>query len=264
LERKIEAKSFRVVEIMRKDKTLAVLFFIACCLLFGTRSFAQSIAIKLRDSTTALLHIDSANWNEAWIEVDGASPGTRTLTPKDIEVRTRDRSARVLSVDSIGAKYKSVLALSFVLDNSGSMFHAYDSLVGYCDSIAEKVARGATFQAVTFDTRYRGGYHLYTNRSSVFLAQHPFTDSVFALERFWHFFDTVRTEFTPLYDALAAALANIEERRLHGDTARNDVLLVVTDGADNASRASIELLAQLFQNSNVRLFAINFRTEEDN
>jgi hypothetical protein len=57
---------------------------------------------------------------------------------------------------------------------------------------------------------------------------------------------------------------NITTRREHGDTARNDILIVVTDGEDNASRASIELLEKLLASAHLRLFAINFRTEEDN
>ena len=123
---------------------------------------------------------------------------------------------------------------------------------------------GTIGQAVTFDTRYRSPTHLYTSRSSTFIAQHGFTDSMAALSQFWHFYDTIRTQFTPLYDAIGEAVTNITTRRERGDTAHNDILLVVTDGQDNASRASIELLQQLLASAHLRLFAINFRTEEDN
>lgn len=226
---------------------------------------AQSVSIALRDTTCGLLRADSANWNEAWIEIDGAMPGTKALGVTDLVVTGRDRVAEVLSVDSIGTKYKSHLALSFVLDNSGSMFHAYDSLTKYCDSILAGLPPGVTAQVVTFDNAARTESHLYTRRASVFIAQSGFRDSLGPLRSFWHFYDTIRTQYTPLYDAIAAAATNIQERRsMHRDTARSDVLLVITDGDDNASRTSIEALNELLSEERLRLFAINFRTEADN
>jgi von Willebrand factor type A domain len=239
---------------------------------------AQPITIELNNPKAALLQTDSTNWNEAWIELSGVSPGEK-LTTDDLTIANGNRMAEMLSVDSIGWKFHSTLALSFVLDNSGSMFHAFDSLTSVCDSMVNILPAGAIGQAVTFDTRYRGPSHLYTSRSSVFIAQHGFTDSMAALSRFWHFYDTIRTQFTPLYDAIGVAVTNITARRergdyahsdtahndtAHNDTAHNDVLIVVTDGEDNASRASIELLQRLLASAHLRLFAINFRTEEDN
>ncbi len=226
---------------------------------------AQPISIALKDSSFALLCTDSTNWNEAWIEIDGAMPGAKALGVTDLVVSGRDRVAEVLSVDSIGAKYKSHLALSFVLDNSGSMFHAYDSLTKYCDSMIAGLPPGVSAQVVTFDNAARTENHLYTRRASVFIAQSGFRDSLAPLRAFWHFYDTIRTQYTPLYDAIAAAATNIHERRsMHRDAARSDVLLVITDGDDNASRTSIETLKELLSVEHLRLFAINFRTEADN
>ncbi len=244
-----------------------IALFAICALLLGHRAAAaQSISIQLIDSTSAFLQTDSANWNAAWIEVSGMAPDAPLLTPKDLRVTNGPRSAEVLSVDSIGAKYHSHLALSFVLDNSGSMFDSYDTLTRFCDSILADQPAGLIGQAVTFDKRYRNPWELYTAERSIFIAQSShgdFTASRDTLRRFWHFYDTIRTQFTPLYDAIMAALTNINDRRPHDTIARNDVLIVVTDGQDNASRTSIESLEELLAASHIRLFAINYRVAEE-
>ena len=240
-------------------RTILILSF--CC--YGGALFAQTISIKLTDPRPALLHIDSANWNEAWIEVDGARNTFKKLRAEDLIVTDDERVAKIISIDSIGSKFGSHLALSFMLDNSGSMFHAYDSLTRMCDSIIAGLSRGVLLQAVTFDTKARSESHLYTKRPSVFIAQTGFRDSIAPVSTFWHFFDTIRTQYTPLYDAIAAVVGNINDRRMSGDIAREDVVIVVTDGEDNASRASIEMLNDLVSTARVRLFAINFRTAED-
>src|ERR1017187_541832 len=125
------------------------------------------------------------------------------------------------------------------------MFHAYDSLTRNCDSILHYLPRGAIGQALVFDNRARSVSHLYTKEHSTFIAQKFFTDSIFSLSKFWHYYDTVRTQFTPLYDAISAAVTNIEDRRMKNASPRSDVLIVVTDGDDNASRASIELIQEV-------------------
>jgi hypothetical protein len=232
-------------------------------LFFPSLLSAQTFSIQLTNPKAALLQTDSTNWNEAWVELSGADPGEK-LTTDDLRVANGNRIAEILSVDSVGWKFRSRLALSFVLDNSGSMFHAFDSLTNDCDSIVKPLPAGVIGQAITFDTRYRDPSYLYTSRSSTFIANRRFTDSIMALSRFWHFYDTIRTQFTPLYDAIGEAVRNIVTRREHADTAHSDVLIVVTDGQDNASRTSIELLEKLLASAHLRLYALNFRTEEDN
>jgi hypothetical protein len=248
---------------------------------------AQPVSITLNKSVSALLHVDSANWNEAWIEVDGAPAGSEKLTTQDLFVGDGERTAQILSVDSIGSKFRSHLALSFMLDNSSSMFHTYDSLTRMCDSIIAVLPPGVVLQAVTFDNTARSESHIYTKRSSVFIAQSGFRDSAATISDFWHFFHTIRTEYTPLYDAIWTVIANIGDRRAQmlgsgvsgvgyrknsfhiPDTLNpipdscDDVVLVITDGKDNASRASIEMLNDFVSTAHVRLFAIDFRTRPD-
>ncbi len=248
-------------------RAIQYLFFVVFCLAGRAQSVsAQTISISLVDSTSALIQVDSANWNDAWIEVSGSDTNAPALSKRDVRVVSDRRMAEVLSVDSSGAKYLTRLALSFVLDNSGSMFHSYDTLSHYCDSILADQPPGLVGQAITFDTRDRNPWELYTAEHSTFIAQSNkdgFTADRASLRSFWHFYDTIRTQFTPLYDAILAAITNIDDRREHDSISRNDVLLVVTDGQDNASRTLVESLAELLANSRIRLFAINYRVEDE-
>jgi hypothetical protein len=242
---------------------------LSCCVVIGLLFFApklsaQMISISVNDPHRGLLTIDSSNWNEAWIEMDGSSPTVKKLGIEDITVSDGEHFAEVLSVDSVASTRRSHIALSFVLDNSGSMFHAYDSLTRNCDSIIHALPPGAIGQGLTFDNRARRVSNLYTKEHSIFIAQQSFTDSMVLLSKFWHYYDTIRTQFTPLYDAIFAAARNITDRKAKDTSAKSDVLIVVTDGDDNASRASIELLEEYLASAHLRLFAINFRTESDN
>lgn len=248
---------------------LRVFFLLVGLISFAIGVPAQSITIRVADSSAALLQVDSANWNDAWIEISGMDTSSPMLTPKELHISTGRRPSRraeVLSIDSIGAKYRTRLALSFVLDNSASMFHSYDTLTRFCDSLFAGQPAGLIGQAVTFDNSYRNPWELYTAEPSTFIAQSTegkFTKQTNALRNFWHFYDTIRTEFTPLYDAITAAVTNIDDRRPHDSVSRSDVLIVVTDGKDNASLTSIETLETLLASSHIRLFAINYRVIQE-
>lgn len=236
-----------------------VIFHLSSCIFSAV---AQPISISLEDSTRGVIRTDSANWEEAWIEMGGALPGAKMLLPKDLIVRLGERTAEVLSIDSIGAKFQSRLALSLVLDNSGSMFHNYDSLTKYCDSLVDSLPQGVRYQAVTFDDLPRSPEHSKTARPNVYIAQTHFKDSIKVIQNFWHNYDSIRTLYTPLYDAVRAGLQNIEERRLLFRDSLADILLVVTDGRDNASRTTIEVIREMLTELHARLFAINYRTED--
>lgn len=246
---------------MANKREIGMTFFVL--LLFSVvanTALAQNVSVSLTHPKSALLHIDSISFNEDWIELSGAEK--TKWEPEDFSILRGKQQAEILSVDSFPRKFPSRLAISFVLDNSGSMFHAYDSLTKYCDTLMDSLPDGVIAQVVTFDDRYRGSSDLYTGRSSTFIARHSFTDTLTAIRTFWHFFDTIRTHYTPLYDAIAAAVTNISNRRMKG-TSRNDALIIVTDGADNASITSIEMLSELLEHAHIALYAINFRVQDE-
>ena len=68
---------------------LATFLAVACPV-----SNAQSIRITLKDSSLGALRIDSANWNEAWIELDGSPIDVKKLDTTDIIVRDREAARR--------------------------------------------------------------------------------------------------------------------------------------------------------------------------
>src|SRR5437763_7685141 len=125
MERQSQTKSARLAQVS------AILLALFCT----SPLFAQHISIRLKDSSRALVHIDSADWSDAWIELNGQWPNAKPLTKDSFIISESGERAEILSIDSIGARYQSDLTLSFVLDNSGSMFHAYDSLTRICDTL---------------------------------------------------------------------------------------------------------------------------------
>jgi len=70
----------------------------------STTLLAQSISIKLTKPASALIRVDSANWNEAWITLEGASPLSKKLDTADLLVTDGERIAKVISVDSVGCR----------------------------------------------------------------------------------------------------------------------------------------------------------------
>lgn len=200
------------------------------------------------------------------LDANGVSRGG--LGAADFEVRSEGLgSARIIRLDSITTS--AGLALTFVLDNSSSMFHAYDSLTHYLDLFVGGLASGhgrgprVQYSAIVFDNAPRTSRHLTTAMRDVYIAPLGFTDSVRDVARFWHFYDTIRSDFTPLYDAIAESLDPSEDLNASLDSASQQVIIVVSDGADNASRISLEDLAGTMRHRPLRLFAINFRSEPD-
>lgn len=156
------------------------------------------------------------------------------------------------------------LAITFILDNSASMFHSYDSLTKYMDEYLDSLPSGYVANAITFDNTERRRTYDGTNREQLFIAASEFTSSPQRLKEFWHSYDTIRTNLTPLYESMLRGLYRIIQRRKTGDSLRREVMIVVTDGADNVTSASIDQLAELMKAIPVTLFAINFNTEPNN
>jgi hypothetical protein len=232
--------------------SLAIVMLLVAPIVAQTR---LPVRIQLRDSNSARLAIDSMTWSDAWIEVVGGDAGTPRLRASDLLIRDDRDTARILSVDSAASRFSSRLTLSFVLDNSASMFHTYDSLTVALDSMTSGLPAGVTYQAIAFDTMARTRSYRFTQRSGVFLGQTGFTDSLAAIGRFWHSFDAIRVAFTPFFDALRLAIENVD------DPTRPQVLVAVTDGDDNASETSVEDLGRLARSENVRLILISLRGE---
>jgi hypothetical protein len=186
------------------------------------------------------------------------------LTEDDFEVwRDDGELAKIISVDTIQLRDAKALGLSFVLDNSASIFHGYDSITKYLDTFITRIPGDVLMNAYVFDDKDRSRMHEATRRGDVFIAPSGALTSRDSISRFWHFYDTIRSEFTPLYDEVGLALWNIQNRKNYGDTSRLNIVIVISDGSDNASRTSIEDLLDHVLASSIRLFVLTYRSEPD-
>lgn len=222
-------------------------------LVLSTNALAQTatpIRVAFRGESPALVTVDTANWTDAWIETLGEDAYAPRLLPSDLLITSGRDTARIISIDSVGARVASRLTLSFVLDNSASMFSSYDTLTRYLDTLLHDLPIGIRAQAVTFDNFPREASHRTTERGSVYLAQTGFVDSLPLVSNFWHFYDTVRVAYTPFFDAIRLAIENVV------DYSRPHVVIAITDGDDNASMTSVEDLGRLASGEHIRLFLI--------
>ena len=240
-------------------RALLILLF---ALLTATARAQPQIAVARPDAD---LFIHEWSEDEATITVtDRSGTAIRGLTAKDFTVSldsNRPASVRSASITRI-TNAKSI-ALSFVLDNSASIFHGYDSITKYLDGFVNNMPGSVLMSAYVFDNRDRSRMHEATRRGDVFIAPSGDTEDRDSISRFWHFYDSIRSEFTPLYDELGTALWSIQARKNRGDTSRLNVVVVVSDGTDNASRTSIEDLLDHVMASDIRLYVLTYRTDPD-
>jgi hypothetical protein len=191
--------------------------------------------------------------------------GKRLPSVAPSQLIIRDSAGNVAVIRSVQRKpLRSLqpMSISFVLDNSGSMFSNYDSLTKYLDQLIANLPGSFTGAAYAFDVVDRFPSHEPTRRKAVWIANSGITSDKDSLSRFWHFYDSIRADFTPLNDQMAAALWSIQMRRDRGDTNALDVLIVVSDGKDNASRTSKQTINDLLKATGVRLYSISFRVWE--
>lgn len=237
------------------------LALISC--LISSAAFAQPMITVTKPSTDVFIH----QWddNDATVSVtDRSGAAIRGLTIADFRVMfDGGRPTRIRSVELDTLRNSKAIALSFVIDNSASIFHGYDSITKYLDRFIHAMPGSLLMSAYVFDDKDRSRMHEATKRGDVYIAPSGDTESRDSVSRFWHFYDTIRSEFTPLYDQVGLALWNIQRRKDYGDTDRLNVVIVVSDGADNASRTSIEDLHDLVKVSDIRLFVLTYRSEPD-
>ncbi|MDP4219944.1 MAG: VWA domain-containing protein [Bacteroidota bacterium] len=187
----------------------------------------------------------------------------RNLVADDFLITRDDDTAEIISCTRSTNSPATDLAITFILDNSGSMFHSYDSLTRYLDRFLDSLGKGFTANAMAFDNIERKRTFDGTERENLYIASSGFTDDKRELKDFWHSYDSIRTDLTPLYETIIKGLLRISDRRKAGDSLRREVMLVITDGADNASSASIEQLSELAAAMPVSIYTVNFRSDPD-
>ena len=236
-------------------------------LLFSSAAFAQPgdhISIRLRKPRTNIILPLITEYDSAVIRATNEKGDHLTkLKSQDFLVTRGADTAEIISITEHHNVSTKDLAISFILDNSGSMYHSYDSVATYMDSFVDSLADGFVANAIVFDNKERKP-NFESGRNGLFIALSGFTSERKALKDFWHFYDAIRTEFTPLYDALVASFRQVRIRRLLGDSLRQEIIIVITDGLDNASRSTLSTLQEFASVLPLTLYTISYRIEPDN
>ena len=241
--------------------------FSLCIFLVSSLLFAQlknQVKISLPTGSKYELKVNSYNTDSANVRVTNKKNHTvHKLTADDFLVIRDDDTAAIISCIETTSASTNDLALTFILDNSASMFHSYDSLTKYLDRFIDSLGDGFIADAIAFDNIERKRSFDGTERESLFIASSEFTQNRNELKNFWHSYDTIRTDLTPLYSAIISGLLRISDRRKSGDSIRTEIVIVVTDGEDNGSRVSIEKLYALASVMPVTVYTVNFRSDMD-
>ena len=240
---------------------LTIILLVQSCL------FAQSknqIKISLTTESKYGLKINTINSDSADVRITNQKGHrVKKLTPDDFLVIRDADTATIISCTETTTTPTNNLAITFILDNSASMFHSYDSLTKYLDTFIDSLSDGFIADAMAFDNVERKRSFDGTERESLFIASSEFTQTRNELKNFWHSYDNIRTDLTPLYSAIISGLSRISDRRKSGDSLRSEIVIVVTDGEDNGSSISIEKLYALASVMPVTIYTINFRSDMD-
>lgn len=231
-------------------------------LFFASVASAQPKITVAREDADIFIH----EWDTDGATVSITDPkglAIRTLEAKDFTVRHDSVLWEVTGIEQSRITNAKRMSLSFVIDNSASIFAGYDSITKYLDAFIRNIPGSVLMGAYVFDNKDRTPMHEPTRRGEVYIASSGETESRDTISRFWHFYDTIRSTYTPLYDQVGVALWNIQRRKNYGDKDRLNIVIVISDGTDNASRTSIETLDEIVGVSDVRLFVLTYRTEPD-
>jgi hypothetical protein len=215
--------------------------------------------------TTTKLQIITSSLDSANVRVTGKNGlSIKGLNEDNFVIVSSSDTAEFVRCREVTTETTSDLAISFIFDNSGSMFSTYDSLTSYADRFIDSLSDGFIANALTFDDIDRKPSFELSRRGTMYIALSGFSSEREVLKDFWHFYDTVRSKYTPLNDALLAALEQIRYRRQKSKDERKDIVILVTDGVDNASKTTLSTLQELTEALKVTLFTISYSNEPNN
>lgn len=237
------------------------IFLFACAPIYAQN--VDNISIELTSNPQKdFLRSVYMTRDSAVIRVNGKNGlPKRELKESNLIIHSNGDTAEILSLEEVVNETTQDIAISFIFDNSSSMFSAYDSLTKYADRFIDSLSDGFIANALTFDDIERKPSFETTQRGTMYIAMTGFTSERETLKDFWHFYDTVRSKYTPLNDGLLAALEQIRYRRLKTKDTRMDIIILVTDGADNASKTTLSTLQELINALGVKVYTLSFHNE---
>jgi len=230
---------------------------------FASGAHAQEIQVQLQGKAKGTPIILSNIGDTLSVRVWTGTGTIRGLKKEDFILTQDADTATILTFEELTTGSTADVAFTFVLDNSGSMFNTYDSLTTYLDEFIDLIGDGATANVITFDNVERKPTYEGVRRNRIFLALSGFTEDKQEMKDFWHFYDTIRSDFTPLYDGTLSGLQAIRDRRKKGDVARHDIVMVITDGSDNISSTTLSELEELTEVMKITLYTVSYRSEPD-
>jgi hypothetical protein len=196
---------------------------LALCLFFVARAFAQEPPCLHR---TLTLNVEDAKG----LPMQG-------LAPVDFQAKIREGPVRILSMVPDDRPHRIVI----LLDASESMATKWGRVLAPASALAESRLPDTELALLIFGSKVYEQVGFSEGQQSIAeRLRHLGTDTKDA-EKLVH-------GRTALYDALLAGL------QLLGTPTSADILYLVSDGGDNASRAQFDEVSRRLTSSNVRLF----------
>jgi hypothetical protein len=168
---------------------------------------------------------------------DAKGIAIQPLTPADFEAKLRDAPAKILSIVPDERPHRIVI----LLDASGSMTARWSRVLAPASALAETSLPNAELALLIFGTNIYEQIDFSEGQRIVAKRLRQLSMDSKAAEKLVH-------GKTALYDSLIAGL------QLLGTPTSADILYVISDGGDNASRAHLEEVTRRLSSSGVRLF----------
>lgn len=145
------------------------------------------------------------------------------------------------------APHDAPVTAGLLIDGSGSMGESREKVITAAAAFVDLGNRGDEVFALTFNEHIR----------TALPAWAPFTDDPATMRK--NLFGAIPPRGrTALYDAIAAGLAYLEQGTYH-----RQVLVVLSDGGDNASKTTFDEVLRMTQESNSVIHTIAFRDPVD-
>jgi VWFA-related protein len=195
----------------------------ALCFFFVVRAFAQEPSCLHR---TLPLSVEDAKG----FQVQG-------LIPADFQVKLRDTPVKILSIVPDERPHRIVI----LVDASGSMAEKWGRALAPASTLAESNLPNTELALLIFGTSIYEQIGFSEGHTLIARRLRQLTKDSKDATKFVH-------GKTALYDSLLAGL------QLLGTTTSADIIYVISDGGDNASRAHVDELTRRLTASGVRLF----------